>query len=183
MFRKLAAFAAGVAMLGLSIAPASAGQVVPTISITKTVTTAPGVCGTSSSIQVAAGTTVYYCYTVTNNGPGDFDIHNLTDDVLGPILVDFAFSLAPGASVNTVTAGLTVDSVITENTLNVANWEACTDFSLEPDAFTPQGSGNICADATATALVTVIDAPTTTTTTTAEAPPAVAATGTPRFTG
>lgn len=183
MFRKLAVIAAGVALLGLSAAPASAQAMpLPAISITKTVTTEPGVCGTSSSIQVEAGTTVYYCYSITNTGDIALGLHNLDDDTLGPILVDFEYDLAVDASVNTVAAGLTVDAVITETTTNVATWEACT--SLVPvgtAGATPQGIP-VCAEDSATAVVTVV-APEPAPEPAPAAAPAVAATGTPRFTG
>jgi hypothetical protein len=180
MFKKLAVIATGLTLLGfgLTATPVSA-QRAPSISITKTVTTEPGVCGTSSSIEVEAGTTVYYCYSITNTGDFMLDEHNLVDDKLGVILDDFEFELEPDASVDTVTAGLTVDAVITETTTNVADWDACRIFDNEVPTATPQGIP--CASDTATAVVTVVAAPTTTTTT--EAPPAVAATGTPRFTG
>ena len=56
---------------------------VPSISLAKTVGTTPGVCPTTSSISVAAGTTVYYCYEVTNTGDVTLNLHDLTDDVLG----------------------------------------------------------------------------------------------------
>ena len=56
------------------------------------------------------GTTVYYCYTVTNTGDVAFGLHTLTDDVLGTIFTGLAYTLAPGASVNTV-AGRLVDPV------------------------------------------------------------------------
>ena len=37
---------------------------------------------TSRSIVVATGTTVYYCYEVTNTGDVTFEFHTLEDDVL-----------------------------------------------------------------------------------------------------
>ena len=39
----------------------------PTVLLVKTVGTAPSVCATTTSISVVSGTTVYYCYTVTNH--------------------------------------------------------------------------------------------------------------------
>ncbi|MER2598813.1 MAG: hypothetical protein ABTQ73_04790 [Caldilineales bacterium] len=96
----------------------------PSIIVTKTVGTVPGVCATESSILVAAGTTVYYCYTVTNTGNVIFTTHDLYDDQLGQIFSGLAYVLNPGASVNTVTAGLSVPAVINTPTVNVATWTA-----------------------------------------------------------
>ena len=127
----------------------------------KTVGTAPGVCATTSDISVAAGTTVYYCYRVTNNTSSNLATHSLTDDKLGVLLTDVDAELAPGASADTVTLGQTVSTAIDVTTTNTATWTAHTASGLP---FT----------ATASATVTV-----TTPTTTA----AVAAATSPRFTG
>jgi subtilisin-like proprotein convertase family protein len=94
------------------------------ISLTKTVGTAPGVCATTDNISVTVGTTVYYCYEVTNIGSVPLDLHDLVDDQLGTIFGGFAYALAPGSSVNTVDAGLTVSAVINTTTTNSATWTA-----------------------------------------------------------
>jgi hypothetical protein len=52
------------------------------------------------------------------------NLHDLVDDQLGTILSGFNFALAPGASVNTVAAGLTLPAIITMPTLNTATWTA-----------------------------------------------------------
>jgi hypothetical protein len=96
----------------------------PAISVTKTVGIVNGVCAATSDITVAAGTTVYYCYTVTNNGDVTLNIHDLVDDQLGPIFTGFNYALAPGASVSTVQAGLTIDEEINTTTTNTATWTA-----------------------------------------------------------
>ncbi len=49
---------------------------VASISLAKTVGTTAGVCATTSTISVSAGTTVYYCYEVTNTG--DVTLHDFT---------------------------------------------------------------------------------------------------------
>jgi hypothetical protein len=131
------------------------------ISLVKTVGTAPGVCAATSSLSVTAGTTVYYCYTVTNNTTSTLATHSLTDDKLGVLLTDAAYDLAPGASANTVTLGQTVSAPINATTTNTATWTAHT-------------AAGIPFTATASATVTV-----TTPTTTA----AVEATTSPKFTG
>jgi hypothetical protein len=99
-------------------------QFEPAIAMTKTVGTTPGVCATESNIEVEAGTVVYYCYTVANTGNVTLSLHDLDDDQLGSLLSGFAYDLAPGASVDTVAAGLTVSATITTETTNVGTWTA-----------------------------------------------------------
>lgn len=113
------------------------------ISLTKTVGTTPGVCAGTANITVPQGTTVYYCYTVTNTGTVAFGLHTLTDDVLGTIFTGAAYALAPGASVNTVQLGVNVPYVANANTTNVGTWLA----------YNATGGQ---AQATATATVNVI---------------------------
>ncbi len=99
-------------------------QTAPSISLSKTVGTTPGVCATTSSITVPEGSTVYYCYTVTNTGDTAFAMHDLVDDQLGTIFTGFGYALAPGASIDTVTAGVNVSAVINVPTTNVGTWTA-----------------------------------------------------------
>jgi uncharacterized repeat protein (TIGR01451 family) len=116
----------------------------PAITIIKTVGTDPDVCAATSEIAVQSGTTVYYCYTVTNTGNVTLDLHNLEDDVLGEIFAGLEYALTPESSVNTVAAGLTISATITADTTNTATWTA---YNAGPtDVVT----------ATATATVTVI---------------------------
>jgi hypothetical protein len=114
------------------------------IVITKTVGLVDGVCATTSSIEVAAGTTVYYCYTVTNTGDVTLNYHDLADDQLGAIFTGLNYALTPGASVNTVAAGLSIPAVINTSTTNVATWTAYQ-----------SPTGGLSATATATATVNV----------------------------
>ncbi len=90
-----------------------------------------------------AGTTVYYCYTVTNTGDVTLNLHNLVDDKLGTIFSGLAYALAPGTSVNTVAAGLSIPAVINTTTTNVATWTA-------------YNTGGASVQATATATVTAV---------------------------
>ncbi len=57
----------------------------PSIIVTKTVGTEPGVCAANASLTVEAGTTVYYCYTVQNTGNIPLPLHKLDDSDLGEI--------------------------------------------------------------------------------------------------
>ncbi len=114
----------------------------PAIVITKTVGLVDGVCATTSEIDVAAGTTVYYCYTVTNTGDVTLNLHDLDDDVLGTIFSGLNYALTPGSSVNTVAAGLSIPYVANASVTNEATWTA----------YIPDGPS---ATATATATVNV----------------------------
>jgi hypothetical protein len=93
-------------------------------TLKKTVGTTAGVCAATSTITVAPGTTVYYCYTFTNTSDDTLDLHTLVDDQLGTIFSGLSYVLAPGASIDTVTAGLSIPAVITTTTTNVATWTA-----------------------------------------------------------
>jgi len=97
------------------------------IELDKTVGTTAGVCATTDEIVVPAGyggTDVYYCYEVTNTSDITLTHHDLDDSELGTILSGFEFDLGPGASVDTVAAGLELSATITSNTTNVATWTA-----------------------------------------------------------
>jgi hypothetical protein len=119
---------------------------VPAISMAKTVGIVDTECATTDAIEVAPGTTVYYCYEVTNTGDITFELHDLVDDELGTILSGFAFTLGPGASVNTFDAGVTASAVITDTTINTATWTA----------FPALGGSAVATD---TATVTVVVPP------------------------
>jgi len=107
--------------------PVSMLVVEPAIELAKTVGTDSSVCATTDEITVDEGTTVYYCYTVTNTGDVMLDIHNLEDDILGPILIDFPYDLMPGAS-----AFITVSAVIDADVTNIGTWTASAGaFSVE----------------------------------------------------
>ncbi len=116
----------------------------PSIVLTKTVGTVPGVCASTDTITVNAGTTVYYCYVVENTGDVTLNLHDLVDSELGTIFTGLNYALTPGSSVNTVAAGLTISATITANTTNTATWTA---YNTGPTDV---------ATATATATVNVI---------------------------
>lgn len=128
------------------------------ISLVKTVGTTAGECATTTSISVATGTTVYYCYTVTNDTQSTLATHSLSDDQLGDLLTDAAQDLAPGASASSVDLGVEASATLTATTTNTATWTATNQ----------QG---VPYTATASATVTVA------------AEPAVAAEAAPNFTG
>jgi len=91
----------------------------PAITLDMTVGTTSGVCGTDEEIVVAPGTTVTYCYTVTNTGNTPLDLHDLVDDQLGTLLTAFSNTLAPGASLP-----YTYDAVANATADHIATWTA-----------------------------------------------------------
>lgn len=64
-------------------------------------------CGTADTLEVAPGTMVYYCYTVTNIGNVMLPNHTITDTIFGHIDT-FLYNLMPGES----------ESVIYPQTIN-----------------------------------------------------------------
>ncbi len=123
----------------------------PAITAAKFVSTVANQCGNSNALTVPAGTTVYYCYTVTNTGNVTLTSHTVVDDKLGPIVTDLALDLAPGASATVFSSGVQVSDTVT----NTATWAASADV---PDT-TLQSSVTVTAQATSTATVTVTIAP------------------------
>ena len=93
----------------------------PTASIvvTKTVGTEVDTCASTNEIEVTAGSTVYYCYTVMNTGELALTQHSVVDDQLGNILTDFDYILAPGASTSVI-----VSATIDITTTNAVTWTA-----------------------------------------------------------
>lgn len=72
-----------------------------------------------------------YCYRATNTGNVTFTSHTLADSELGTLLNDFAYSLAPSASVF-----VTSSALITQTTGNTASWTAS---SVSPTAIVTAG--------------------------------------------
>jgi hypothetical protein len=93
------------------------------LELTATVGASADTCATTTSIVAAEGQEVYFCYTITNTGEVTIPLHSLADEVSGVILRDFAFELEPGASINTVQAGVTISAVLEETTVNRAVWD------------------------------------------------------------
>jgi hypothetical protein len=112
----------------------------PSITLTKTVGLDPDQCAETSDLMVAPGTEVTYCFEVTNTGVLTLTTHSLTDSVLGQLLTDFDYALAPAASVF-----ITETATIEATTVNTATWMANAGF---------EG-----VDATTTAMATVTVAP------------------------
>lgn len=102
-------------------AVSQAGVDLSLLKLQKTVGTSPTGCAATNGITVVPGTTVYYCYKVTNTGPVTFTMHTLDDSVLGqiPLTNGGVFDLPPG-EIMTATAS----ALINVTTRNVATWMA-----------------------------------------------------------
>ncbi|MCA9980722.1 MAG: carboxypeptidase regulatory-like domain-containing protein, partial [Anaerolineales bacterium] len=92
----------------------------PEIALDVTVSTV-NECGTADTLYVAAGTVVYYCYTVENMGNMMLPNHVITDTVFGHVDT-FVYDLYPGM----------VESVVYSQTVmtsadSTAMWEASHD--------------------------------------------------------
>lgn len=85
----------------------------------------PSDCALNSAITVPAGTTVKYCYTITNTGDYTLTKHTLVDDhIPNAILYNFPEEVGPGQSFSTVDAGVHVTKTLTVSTTNIATWTA-----------------------------------------------------------
>jgi hypothetical protein len=109
------------------------------IELEKTVGTTANQCATTSTITVPAGTTVFYCYTITNTGEFTLTLHNLQDSELGAIHSNLELELAPGASDSS-----TIESdTITTNTTNTATWTAFVELDGASTSATDTATVNV----------------------------------------
>lgn len=89
------------------------------IELTKTVGLNPGQCATTDELTVVSGAKVVYCFKVKNTGSSSLSLHSLKDSVLGALLTNFAYDLAPNATV-----AITKVHTATVSATNVATWTA-----------------------------------------------------------
>ena len=145
-----ATWTAEAATGGLSATASDSATVrVASISLVKTVGTDPAVCAPTDEIMVPEGTTVYYCYTVTNTGDATLDLHTLVDDQLGTLFTGLANALTPGSSVNTVDANVTASATINATTVNVATWTA---YNANGPAVTATATARVAIQPTAVSV-------------------------------
>jgi LPXTG-motif cell wall-anchored protein len=169
-------FATGPGATGSASDTASVTVIPATVTLAKTVGTDPGECAATDVISVAAGTTVFYCYEVTNTGQTALVRHDLVDDQIGTILTDFPFTLAPGASAF-ITASAIIDATTTNTAEWVARWqdvaaEATDTATVNVDLETTTTvATTIPATSTTTTVATTIPATSTTTTVATTIPP------------
>jgi len=143
--------------LGLALAVAfmfptqsSAGGPPQQLTLQKTVSTSPAGCPATKAITVVPGTTVYYCYKVTNTGNITFNSHALEDSVLGeiPLPNGGVFDLAPGQM-----ATATASAVINVTTRNVATWMATVSEEMTTDVLV--AAQQVVATAESSAVVSI----------------------------
>jgi hypothetical protein len=139
------------------------------IAMTKTVGTVPAVCAATTAIIVPAGTTVHYCYEVTNTGTITLTRHDLVDSELGQLLTGHVFPLGPAD-----TTFVTQSTVINVTTVNTATWTA---YNLEAEV-NPRQVTDVATSSDA-ALVVVLPTATATPTNTATDTPTPTSTPTP----
>jgi len=89
------------------------------VDLVKTVGTDLSVCAPTSEISVIAGTTVSYCFEITNTGQVTFTSHTLVDSQFG-LLLNGAVIVVPPAGKFTFTETAVINSSVTNN----ANWTA-----------------------------------------------------------
>lgn len=93
----------------------------PAVELTKTVGTVPAVCAPTTTISVATGADVYYCYHIENTGGVTFEYHTLVDDQLGTLLSNAPVTLAPGATYDHIEMATINAPVINHATWTAAN--------------------------------------------------------------
>ncbi|MCE7980674.1 MAG: DUF11 domain-containing protein [Caldilinea sp. CFX5] len=82
-------------------------------------------CAITETLQAPVGTTVRYCYTITNRGSIPLNSHRLVDDHLGVLLNNQPFPLAPGATYST-----SITATVSVSTTNVATWTSSFPYSV-----------------------------------------------------
>ncbi len=126
------------------------GQALPTVS--KTVGTAPPPsCATTNSVTVTPGSTVYYCYQITNPSSGTL-YYRLTDDHLGTLVNNR--SVGPNAT-STIFANASVSNFVngTVNPItNIADWQF-----LSPGILFPMQNATATATVSRPAVPTLSD--------------------------
>ncbi len=79
----------------------------------------PGFCPTDTAITVAPGTPVTLCYQVSNTGDVALTRHTLVDSQIGNVLLDFFYTLDPGAN-----AFIVQETVADVTRTHVSTWTA-----------------------------------------------------------
>lgn len=119
--RRIAWISGAVLAAALTLPTGSYAGDLTHLELAKTVGINPVSCAAAKDIVVAKGTTVVYCYQVTNFTSVTLTTHTLLDSVLGPITLPNGgnFDLPPGES-----KIITATQQINATTINVATWTA-----------------------------------------------------------
>ena len=100
--------------------------------------------GTETSLTAPVGTPIEYCYVMSNVGDHTLSMHDLDNDVFGPILGDVAIDLEPGESIvsshveplagtHTSTATWTATVVQHDTETSASDSVAVTALPVDPD--------------------------------------------------
>ncbi|MCX6046458.1 MAG: hypothetical protein NT075_15250 [Chloroflexi bacterium] len=117
--------------------------------LTKTVGTNPTICAPTKVITVAAGTPLYYCYTVQNVGTITFTTHTITDSQYeGTLTNHVPYILKPGPPPDSI-AVLIVSSTtgVRQTTVSTGTWIA--------SSWSPTTTNGLTATASDTTMVLV----------------------------
>ena len=93
------------------------------MSLRKTVSPTPNLCGPTQIITVTPNTSVTYCYRLDNTSNFTLTRHSLFDNELGWLADDLFAEVPPGGNLL-----LTATAVLTETTINTATWAVNGDF-------------------------------------------------------
>jgi hypothetical protein len=92
------------------------------LALTATVGITSGVCTSTDAITVNAGTPVFYCYQMTNQGEVHLSVHDVYDDKFGNVLSGYAYDLSQGETFTWVQ-----QVNLARTTASTATWVASTD--------------------------------------------------------
>ncbi len=145
---RTARIACGALVLTLLCSTLSYAGEKASISLLKTAGLDPITCGSQQKITISKAGPVAYCYTVTNTGEVTFTVHSLVDNVLGTILSNEPFDLAPGES-----ASIIRSHDVTADVTNVATYTAGFDDALSTG---PAAPDIVTVTATSTATVKIL---------------------------
>jgi hypothetical protein len=104
--------------------PITLTSLAPGLILTTTIGIEPDECATTHNLYAPQPVTAYYCYTASNSGNIPLSLHDLEDSYFGPIFTAFPLMLAPGASIDTVSAGRSLSATVSASRVTTATWTA-----------------------------------------------------------
>ncbi|MCG3197681.1 MAG: hypothetical protein GHCLOJNM_02171 [bacterium] len=120
-----------------------AGDKAGLVALTTTVGTNTSVCSSSDTVTVSPSSAVTLCYTISNLSPDvTYEVHSLSDSVLGDILVDFPYALAPAATAYITQTYTAWGSVVHDSTWTVVDLDT-GNMEMAQDSATVQVSDAI----------------------------------------
>jgi hypothetical protein len=113
-----------------SVAIATAVIAQPALALTISAHLNAPNCQPTSPTIIPIGRHAFYCYTATNTGNVPLYTHSLTDSVIGKIFTNTVYTLTPGASINTISMGVTITHRIFTHTMHVGAWTAVANETI-----------------------------------------------------